>query len=179
MLDVIKKYEKTSIATSILLIILSLFLIFKPEASLNFIVIVIGVFLALIGIVHMVSYFTSNSTDKTISTELIEGTLYTVIGLFLIFKPNILNQFLGVIVGVWQIIQFIVKFQFAFNLKSLATPSWSLMLITSLLHLVFGLVIIFNPFESVVAMTTVAGVTLLVTEVSNIVESVVLLYKLS
>lgn len=177
MIDNIKKYEKTSIATSILLIIFSMFLIFKPEASLNFIVIVIGVFMALVGIIHMVSYFTSNKEFKSMSTELIEGTLYAVIGIFLIFKPNILSEFLGVIVGAWQIIQFIIKFQFAFNLKSVSSSSWSLMLISSLLHLILGLIIIINPFGSIAAITTVAGIILLITEITNIIESIYLLIK--
>lgn len=177
MVDNIKNYEKTSIATSILLIIFSMFLIFKPEASLNFIVIVIGVFMALVGIIHMISYFTSNKEFKAMSTELIEGTLYAIIGLFLIFKPNILNEFLAIIVGAWLVIQFIIKFQFAFNLKSVASPTWSIMLISSLLHLVFGLVMLLNPFASIVAVTTIAGLILLVTEVGNIVESIFLLIK--
>lgn len=179
MIENIKKYEKTSIATSILLIILSFFLIFKPEASLNFIVIVIGAFLALVGIIHMVSYFTSNVENKTISTELIQGTLYTIIGIFLIFRPSILNEFLGVIVGAWQIIQFIIKFQFAFNLKSAASPSWAIMLITALVHLVFGLVLIINPFSTIAAITMVAGIILLISEIGNMVESIAMLFKLS
>jgi uncharacterized membrane protein HdeD (DUF308 family) len=177
MLDNIKKYEKTSIATSILLVIFSLFLIFKPEASLNFIVIVIGAFMALVGIIHMVSYFTANKEFKSMSTELIEGTLYAVIGIFLIFKPNLLNEFLGVIVGTWQVIQFIIKFQFAFNLKSVSSPSWSLMLLSSILHLVFGIVMILNPFGSIIAITTFAGIVLLITEIGNIAESIYLLIK--
>lgn len=177
MLDNIKKYEKTSVATAILLIIFSLFLIFKPQASLNFMVIVIGAFLALVGIIHIVSYFTSNKEFRAISTELIEGTLYTVIGIFLIFKPSILNEFLGIIIGAWLIIQFIIKFQFAFNLKSLALPVWSLMLISSLLHLILGVLMIFNPFGSMIAITTFAGIILLVTEVGNIIESFYLLFK--
>lgn len=175
MIDNIKKYEKTSIATSILLIIFSLFLIFKPEASLNFIVIVIGAFMALVGIIHMVSYFTSNKEFRSMSTELIEGTLYAVIGIFLIFKPNILNEFLGVIVGAWQIIQFIIKFQFAFNLKSVSSPAWALMLASSILHLVFGLFMLINPFGSLAAITTVAGIILLLTEIGNVAESIYLL----
>lgn len=177
MVDNIKNYEKTSIATSILLIIFSMFLIFKPEASLNFIVIVIGVFMALVGIIHMVSYFTSNKEFKAMSTELIEGTVYAILGLFLIFKPNILNEFLAIIVGAWLVIQFIIKFQFAFNLKSVASPTWSIMLISSILHLIFGLVMLLNPFASIVAVTTIAGLILLITEIGNIVESILLLIK--
>ena len=119
MLNNIKKYEKMSIATSILLIVFSLCLIFSPQASLNFMVIVIGVFLALSGIIHIVSYFTSDKEFRSISTELIEGTIYTILGIFLIFKPSILNEFLAIIIGAWLIIQFIIKFKFAFNLKSL------------------------------------------------------------
>ena len=109
------------------------------------------------------------------STELIEGTLYAVIGIFLIFKPNILNEFLGVIVGAWQIIQFIIKFQFAFNLKSVSSPAWALMLASSILHLVFGLFMLINPFGSLAAITTVAGIILLVTEIGNVAESIYLL----
>lgn len=175
MINTIKKYEKMSIATSILLIIFSLFLIFRPESSLTFMVILIGTVLALIGIVHIVSYFTANKEFRAISTELIEGTLYTVIGIFLIFKPAILNEFLGIIIGSWLIIQFIIKFQFAFNLKSSSSPAWSMMLISSLVHLVFGIVILFNPFAAMLAITTVSGITLLISEISNIVESIYLL----
>lgn len=178
MLDNIKKYERMSIGTSILLIIFSYFLIFRPVDSLNFMVIVIGVFMALVGIYHMVSYFTSEKEFKAISTELIEGTLYTVIGIFLIFKPDILNQFLGVIIGSWLVIQFIIKFQFAFNLKSSSSPAWSMMLISSILHLIFGLLILINPLATLIAVTTLSGIILLVTEIINIAESIFLLIKL-
>lgn len=177
MLDNIKKFSKMSIATSILLIIFSLFLIFRPEASLNFMVIVIGVVLALTGIVHMVSYFTSNKEFRAVSSELIQGTIYTIIGLLFIFKPTILNEFLGIIVGAWLIIQFIVKFQFAFNLKSVSSPAWSVMLISALLHLAFGLVMFFNPFATIATLTTIAGIILLITEIGNLVESIYILTK--
>ena len=105
------------------------------------------------------------------------STVLFIIGIFLIFKPAILNEFLGIIIGAWLIIQFIIKFQFAFNLKSLALPVWSLMLISSLLHLILGILMIFNPFGSMIAITTLAGIILLVTEVGNIIESFYLLFK--
>jgi len=177
MIENIKKYERLSIATSILLMIFSLFLIFKPEASLNFIVIIIGAFLVLVGIIHMVSYFSSNSEFKTISTELIQGTIYVVLGIFLVFKPSVLNEFLAIIIGAWLIIQFIVKFQFAFNLKSINSTVWSLMLITSLVNLVLGTLLIVNPFATIVAITTLSGIILFISEIGNIYESIYFLIK--
>lgn len=175
MLENIKKYEKFSFIISILLIVFSLFLIFKPQASLNFMVIILGVFLTLSGIFHIVSYFTSNNEFRSVSLELIEGTLYTIIGIFLIFKPTIFNEFLGIIIGSWLIIQFVIKFQFAFNLKSISSVSWPMMLISAIIHLIFGIVMLINPFTSIVAITTIAGIILLITEVGNIFESIFLL----
>ena len=175
MLSNIKKYEKMSIATSIILIIFSLFLIFNPEKSLNFIVILLGAILALIGIVNIVSYFTSDRETRTINTEIVQGILYTVIGLFLIFDPSILNQFLGIIIGSWLIIQFVIKMQFALNLKSMASSSWPFMIISAGANLFFGILVLVNPFASVAALTTICGIILLISEVSSIVESIYLL----
>lgn len=177
MIDSIRKYEKFSIAISILLIIFSFYLIFKPAASLSFMVIIIGAVLVLTGIVHIVSYFTSDKEFRAMSVELIEGTLYSIIGIFLILKPNLLNEFLGIIVGAWLIIQFIIKFQFAFNLKSASSPVWAMMLISSLAHLVLGVLILFNPLASILTITTISGIVLLATEITNIIESVVFLIK--
>lgn len=178
MLKSIRKYETFSIAISILLIIFSFYLIFKPEASLSFMVILIGAALVLTGIVHMVLYFTSDKENQIMSTELIEGTLYSVIGVFLIIKPNLLNEFLGIIIGAWQILQFIIKFQFAFNLKSASSPSWTLMIISSIIHIVFGILILINPLGTLVAITTISGIVLLLTEIANIGESLYMLIKI-
>ena len=125
----------------------------------------------------MVLYFTSDKENQIMSTELIEGTLYSVIGIFLIIKPNLLNEFLGIIIGTWQILQFIIKFQFAFNLKSSSSPSWLLMLISSIIHVVFGILILINPLETLVTITTISGVILLLTEIGNIGESIYMLIK--
>ena len=60
MKDFVKTYSKNSILTSILLIVLALSLIFKPSASLNFLMIVIGIVLAINGAYHTISYFRSS-----------------------------------------------------------------------------------------------------------------------
>ena len=53
----VKKYEKYSLVVSILMIIISLFLIFKPMKSLEFIVMVFGITLLIDGFMRIFSYF--------------------------------------------------------------------------------------------------------------------------
>lgn len=175
MKDLLKKFAKSSLVISIVLIILALFLIFKPTESLNFIVILIGVVLSILGIMHMISYFSSSKEFKSLSFELIEGIAYICTGILLIINPNLINEFLATLVGAWMIIQSIIRFQFAFNLKAIDNKGWAVMLILSIITFILGVVIIFNPFATIIAVTTICGIMLLISELINIYESICLL----
>lgn len=175
MKDLLKKFAKSSLVISIVLIILALFLIFKPTESLNFIVILIGIVLAILGIMHMISYFSSSKEFKSLSFELIEGIAYICTGILLIINPNLINEFLATLVGAWMIIQSIIRFQFAFNLKAIDNKGWAVMLILSIITFILGVVIIFNPFATLIAVTTICGIMLLISELINIYESICLL----
>ena len=179
MIDYMKRYAKGSIVLSICLIVVSLFLIFKPEVSLSVVFfflwllfICLGCFLLVVGIMHTISYFSSPKEFKAFSFELIEGIVYIILGFVLIFNPNIIKAFLPIIIGCWMIINSIVRFQLAFNLKSSDNPSWALMLILSFVTLILGIVMVINPFASIAALTMICGIMLLVSEIINIIESI-------
>lgn len=172
MIDYMKRYAKGSIVLSTCLIILSLFLIFKPEISLTVMFIVLGIFLLVIGIMHTVSYFSSPKEFKALSFELVEGIVYSIVGLVLIFNPNIIKAFLPIIIGCWMIINSIVRFQLSFNLKSSDSPTWGIMLILSFFTLLLGVIMVINPFASMAALTMICGIMLLISEIVNIFESI-------
>lgn len=175
MKDLLKKFAKSSLIISIVLIMLAFFLIFKPTESLNFIVILIGIVLAVLGIFHTISYFSASKEFKALSFELIQGIVFICAGILFIINPNIINEFLASLVGAWIIIQSIIHFQFAFNLKAIENANWSLMLISSIFTLILGIVIIFNPFATIATVTTISGIMLLISETINIFESISLL----
>lgn len=175
MKDSLKKFAKSSLAISIILIVLAFLLIIKPIESLNFIVIIIGIALSVLGILHMISYFSSPNEFKAFSFELVEGIIAIAAGILLIIKPSIVNEFLATIVGAWMIIQSIIKLQFSFNLKALQNRNWILVLILSLTTLILGIIILFNPFATAIAVTTLAGIMLLISEIASIIEAITLL----
>ena len=55
--DYIKRYSKYTVLLSLVLIIMSIFLIAKPEEFLNTIMILIGILLIVSGIIQIISYF--------------------------------------------------------------------------------------------------------------------------
>ena len=84
MQDYIKKYSRTSLVVSILLIVLALFLIFKPNTSLNVIMILVGLALAVNGAYHTFSYFQGPRELKIFSLELVVGIISLLFGLVFI-----------------------------------------------------------------------------------------------
>lgn len=170
MKDFAKKYGRNSILISILIIVLSLFLIFNPSTSLNVIMIAIGIVLAINGIFHTYSYLSSPKELQMFSFELTEGVISIIIGIIFIFNPSIINTFLSIIIGSWIILKSINSIQLAINVKD-STDKWAIVLIVAFLTLFAGVIILFNPFTAS-ALVTACGIMLLIFEVINIIETV-------
>jgi uncharacterized membrane protein HdeD (DUF308 family) len=174
----IRKYSANTLIVSVLLLILSLFLIINPEGLLNFVVILFGCIMMLDGIIHIVSYFATSVEFRSFSFELVQGVLSILVGFVLIFNPQFIISFLPFIIGAWIIVEGIIRFQFAFNTKVTDNNNnWIILLLLSILNIVFGFMVIFNPFGTAIAVTKLAGIFLLVSEILNIIDSIYVICK--
>lgn len=173
----IKKYSKHSLIISILLLILSLFLIMKPAESLQFIVVFLGCTIILDGVIHTISYFSTPQEFKIFSFELIQGVLAIILGLVFVANPTLITGILPFIIGAGIIIESIVRFQFALNVRNVEHSNWFILVLVAILTAAIGLLIIFNPFGTAIAITLLAGILLLVSEVINIIESIYIMTK--
>ena len=171
----IKRYGKKSLAISVLLVIISLFLIFKPYDSMTFVMRIFAAVLTLNGIIHCISYFSSSKEFKMYSFELVIGIICITVGIAIFINPDLINGLLPIIIGSWTIIQSIIKFQLAFNMKSFNAPNWAFLLIGSIMTFVIGIIILLNPFGTAIAITQLCGIFLFVSEVINIIESIFML----
>ena len=173
--EYIKKYSRYTILLSLALILLSIFLIAKPLESLNAIMIVIGIVLIISGIIQLISYFTSPKELKAFSFKLILGIISIILGIIVIVNTSAINTILTGVIGAWMIIQSIIKLQIAFNLKELANSNWKAIVLLSLLTLILGILIIFNPFGAIITIGRIYGIMLLISEIINLFESIFIL----
>ncbi len=174
----VKKYEKYSLVVSILMIIISLFLIFKPMKSLEFIVMVFGITLLIDGFMRIFSYFNIEDEMRLMSFDLLEGIMTILAGtLTLVYRQELINVF-PVVLGIWIIAKNIIKLQLAINLSTIPDSGWAWLVAASILTIILGIIIIINPFSTIIAITLLSGILLLVTEVCDLVESIYVLVKL-
>ena len=95
-------------------------------------------------------------------------------GVFTIIYRESLLEVLPVILGLWIIFSSLLKMQIAINFSSFS-KSYLWLLLIELLMVILGVVLIMNPFESVKALTMIAGVFLLISEVCSLTESLYIL----
>ncbi len=172
MTENIIKYIKSSIAVSLLLIIFSISLIFSPQNSLTLIMRILGIILVFNGLLHIINYFSGFKEFKTVSIQLVIGIITFILGLFIIFKPLIVNELLIILIGSWIIIESVIKFQISLKSKLVGSQFWLFPLISSIFDFILGIILLFNPFETIFLITTVCGVGLLISEVINIIQDI-------
>lgn len=176
--DYLKKYGTHSLAISILLVLLSIFLIFTPITSLNVIFVLLGCVIAINGLVHVVSYFSGPSEFHLFSFELIQGIAGIVVGFLFVLHPEWLSTFLPFVVGIWILVESIIRFQISLNMKGIANSRWGVMLILSILTAILGIFIMVYPTATTAILISLCGLILLITEVINIIEEVFIMIRM-
>lgn len=177
--DYIKKYECCSIVVSILMICLSLFLMFKPLESLEVFTVIFAIIILLSGLGYLMSYFTISKESRLFSVDLLFGLVTIISGIMLVvYKKDMINIF-PVILGIWIITSNLFKLQLSINLSLFFDNTYLGFVLITILMIIFGLLLIINPFASFMTITVTAGTLLLITEVVNLIESIYVIIKLN
>lgn len=177
-LEYIKKYERKSIFVSALIVIFSLFLIFKPETTLNLFVTLFGILLLLDGIWQLYVYFKNNRQGVIMNMKLVKGVIIAIIGIFTLFNTKVIISILPLVIGAWIIIKSLLKLQLVSELRKTNAPNWKLLLIYSIITIVLGIIIVLNPFDTAVAITVMAGIFLLISELADLFGSVYIIKQI-
>lgn len=170
----IKKMCNTSLLISIVFIIVGLFLFIRPDTTLSIISYIIGGTLLLSGIFSIYKYFTTELIGNMFSFDLVYGVLLIIAGMFLVFKPNLLATLFPIILGIWIIINSVTKFQYALVLKKAKNEDFGYKVLISVLTLIWGIVLLYNPFASSLLITQTIGVFIIVYAVLDIIDNFII-----
>lgn len=169
MKSLLKKAGFTSILSSIIFLLLGIFLVVNPNAIVKTISYVIGILLIIIGIVKIISYFTSKDDYIFYDYRLIYGAFCIVLGILIMFSGNAIASFFRIIIGIWILLNGVSRLDLAIKLKETNTNYWLLSLILSILIFVAGIYIIFAPGTILVTL----GIILISYSIMDIIESII------
>ena len=168
----IRKLGRNSIILSIVLLVFGLFMFTKPVNTVNVLMIVFGVILVLDGLVHLVSYFAIKDEYRFFSSELVQAIIYIILGFVLMINYYNISYLLPIVLGVWIIVDSIFRLQISLNIRDIYDSHWGVLLAMSILTGLFGMIILFNPVESLAMLTRVCGAILMIVELISLFEDI-------
>lgn len=170
----IKRTFNISLASSFLFVIVGLFLFIKPDTTISIISYITGGILIFMGLFNIYKYFSSYSNLNLFSFDLSYGVLLFIAGLFLVIDTSIFSKVINVILGIWIIINSVIKFQYALVLKRVNNTDWSYIILVSLLSFIWGIVLIINPLKSALALTQIIGIFIIIYAVLDIIDNFII-----
>ena len=176
--DVLKSYERDSIVISILFTILGIFLVVNPTKSITSIIFAFGVLLVGSGIISILNYCLIPPEEKIYSLDFLRGILTIISGILTIVFKNDLVNVLPVLLGLFIIFNHLFKMQMTFNFSSILMGNSVWFIILEILWIVLGVLLILNPFEGLITIGTLTGIFLIISEIGNIISSIIILRKI-
>lgn len=157
------------IILSILICILGIVLICVPEFSVSALCWSGGILLILFGCIKIIGYLSKDLYRLAFQFDLAFGILLITLGLILIFRTNTMIHVIGVLLGLFILMDSLLKIQTAIDAKRFGLPKWWLILITALVTGVLGFLLLFRPYESSVTIMLLLGVAFLGEGILNLI----------
>lgn len=169
---VLKRAKSTgwmAILESIIIGILGAILIINPEGILKVIFYVVGIFLMVKGVYHVVNYFAVHGKYDFYNNDLLYGIVALVFGVVCVILWEQLSNAIGIVVGAWMIYGALVRLNTAIKLHSAGVKEWFYVLLLSLVMLALGIYMI----VSVGAVLAVVGWVMIAAAVVGIIDDAI------
>lgn len=154
--------RSNNMAQAVLCIAFGLFLMVYPSITIQGIIMLFGVALALLGVAGLVSYFRARGARYRDSGTLMAAVFYLIIALIAFVFPKVIAGFFSVVLGVVLILCAIVNVVRAFSLRDFGSSIWIAVLVVSVLVGVGGVLIVVNPWGASMTFVLVLGAVFIV-----------------
>ena len=167
-----KKLMIISLITSILFFCIGIALLFFTKTSLDIIAYIVAIILIINGVCNTIDdykqfklfYFFDGFTS---------GLISIILGIIIITNPNYFSVIIPMMVGIWFIINSTFKLRMSLALRDSKNKNWVIAYLLSILTIVSGLCLIFNPEIGALTLTKIMGSLAIIYSICDFVESII------
>lgn len=170
----LKRSAWTSVIESLILILLGIFLITNPNASITIITSIAGSFFVIKGLYQIINYFISKGYNNFFNNNLLWGVISVLIGATLFLAGDKIVDIFRIVLGIWVIYSSLVHINTAIKLSVAGIKNWFLSLIFALIMLTIGGFLVFNSGSAIIF----AGWLLVFSGISGIISDIFFLINI-
>ncbi len=140
----------------IIAVLFGLAAILLPGITLDILVLLIGAFFFVDGIMSIVTSFGSRRVEQRWWLSLLEGIAGVLIGVITFFMPGITLVAVILMIAAWALITGVFEILAAVRLRKVITGEWFLAL-SGIISIIFGVVLLVTPGVGAVALVWILG----------------------
>lgn len=170
MKDMLKKAANKNMLTSLVILLFGVFIFLKPDMTVKTVSFLLGIILLISGLNNIVSAF--NNKEKLNDLNIAIGIIIIVASLVLFFNPTIIASIIPLLIGIYMIISSAFKLQYLYSLKEVTNKWDTSVVVIAIITLILGVLLVFNPFGGVIAITKLIGIFLVIYAILDIVNNI-------
>ena len=122
----------------------------------------------------LINYFRNINSSFAKELDIIYGIVSIVLGVLIIKHPKAIASVIPLIIGAVIIISSAAKLQYSLDLRKNKNDLWKVTMGISVLTILCGTLLIFNPFAGAVYLTKIVGVLIFVYALLDIISTLTL-----
>lgn len=166
----LKELKWNMILSALLYIVLGGILVLFPETTAKTICYMVAGVAIVLGIINLIMYFTRNVQMNYYRNDFVFGLVLIILGIFIVYRVDLIIALVPFIMGLGIVVSGFFKFQNALDLqrmKSGAIP----FLVLAVINVVFGVLMVINPFESALLLFRLLGIGLIFSGVTDLIST--------
>lgn len=174
---VLKRAKSTSwmaILESVIIGVLGAILIWNPEGMLKVIFYIVGIFLIVKGVYHIINYFAVHGKYDFYNNDLLYGIIALIFGILAVVLWEQLSGAIGIVVGAWMIYGALIRLNTAIKLHAAGVKEWFYVLLLSLVMLALGIYMI----VSVGAVLSVIGWVMIAAAIVGVIDDALFIHNI-
>jgi uncharacterized membrane protein HdeD (DUF308 family) len=123
------------------------------------------------GILFIIAYLVRDAKENYFRNDFLHGMIAITAGIVILRNLNIVIDLIPVLFGALVAISGCMKLQTAIDLKRMNVGNWIAELVLALVVLVFGIVLVANPFKAMTTLLKLIGVGLVIGGVTDLIST--------
>lgn len=150
-------------------VILGSVLLIWPDISVRTFCYVFGVGMLIFGLAHLILYFTKEKSQSLMQMNMVAGVVGIATGAYILIKMEYMLEIIPFALGIVALLGAVMKIEHAWDLHSLESSKWYIMLAVALILIIMGVLLVINPFEDIEVIEKLIAVSLIIDGLGNLV----------
>lgn len=167
-----KKFFRSSLISSIILMIIGVLLILQSEITIVTISYLIGTLLIAMGAIAIIKFIKNINNVAREELDIFYGVVTIILGVIVVYNPEAIASIIPIIIGIGIIINSATKLQYALELRESLNNQWKTTVVISIISAVCGVILICNPFKGAVVIMQIIGGFIVAYSILDIVSTI-------